>query len=150
MLFAPCNFKMIVFLRRGPVYNGISCAPPRASIQHFAKPVSTPGNYLYGAPGAVRTRDPLLKRQVLIYQLSYRRIKVGGPGLPWAAAVPTTLACRLILAFGFRCYNHKHQLQVGRYTTRYNREERTRYARMVRISGFEPLTPALSAQCSTD
>ena len=27
-----------------------------------------------GAPGAVRTRDPLLKRQVLIYQLSYRRI----------------------------------------------------------------------------
>ena len=26
---------------------------------------------------------------------------VGGPGLPWAAALPTTLACRRILASGF-------------------------------------------------
>ena len=50
---------------------------------------------------------------------------MGGLRLPWATAVPTTLACRRILAFGLRCYNHKHQLQVGRYTTRYNREERS-------------------------
>ena len=33
---------------------------------------------------------------------------VGGPGLPWAAAVPTNLACRLILASGLFCYNHRH------------------------------------------
>ena len=62
---------------------------------------------------------------------------MGGPGLPWAAAVPTTLACRLILAFGFRCYNHKHQLQVGRYTTWQSQEERKRVLRSRWCKGWD-------------
>ena len=91
----------------------------------------------YGAPGGTWTHDSLLKRQVL-YQLSYRSIKVGGPGLPWAAAVPTTLACRLILAFGFRCYNHKHQLQVGRYTTWLKPRRKDAHCAMVQGVGLGP------------
>ena len=70
-----------------------------------------------GAPGAVRTRDPLLKRQVLIYQLSYRRI-FAADIYNAACGVPHQSADWIILAFGFGRFNHRHQLQVGRYTTR--------------------------------
>lgn len=53
---------MIVFLRRGPVYNGISCAPPRASIQRFAKPVSNTWQTIYMVPRlGLEPRTPTLK-----------------------------------------------------------------------------------------
>ena len=47
-----------------------------------------------GAPGAVRTRDPLLKRQVLIYQLSYRRISTR-----WSVGSLTYLICICLRGF---------------------------------------------------
>ena len=59
--------------------------------------------YLLQAPimaGALRIelRPDDLESSALTFTLHPN--VVGGPGLPWAAALPTTLACRRILASG--------------------------------------------------